>query len=137
MNELEHPELRGKRVLVVDDDADTREMLAVILESSGAVVATAESAAAAIASCEAARPDVLISDIGLPGEDGFSLMRRIRALPPSAGGDIPAIALTGYDTDDDRTRARREGFRERLTKPVALDAVVAAVVRALRPAAAG
>jgi CheY-like chemotaxis protein len=133
MNELECPDLRGKRVLVVDDDADTREMLAVILESSGAVVATAESAAEALAVCQTTRPDVLISDIGLPGEDGFSLMRRLRALPPSLGGDVPAIALTGYDSDADNTRAARDGFRERLTKPVALDAVLAAVARVLTP----
>jgi CheY-like chemotaxis protein len=128
MNAFECPELRGRHVLVVDDDADTREMLTVILESCGAVVVTAESAAEAFASCRETRPDVLISDIGLPGEDGFSLVRRIRELPPSLGGDIPAIALTGYDRD---TTIDCEGFREQLTKPVALDAVLAAVVRAL------
>jgi CheY-like chemotaxis protein len=132
-DELRFAELRGRRVLVVDDDADTREMLAVILESSGAVVATAESAAEALAACQAARPDVLISDIGLPGEDGFSLMRRLRALPAALGGDVPAIAMTGYDSDADKLQAARDGFCERLTKPVSLDAVLAAIVRALPP----
>jgi CheY-like chemotaxis protein len=132
MNELEHPELRGRKVLVVDDDADTREMLATILECSGALVSTAESAAEAVAACTQVRPDVLISDIGLPGEDGFALVRRIRALPASLGGNVPAIALTGYDSHADREQARREGFREQLTKPVALDAVIAAVIRALK-----
>ncbi len=135
-DELKFAELRGRRVLVVDDDADTREMLAVILEASGAVVATAESAAEAFAACQAAPPDVLISDIGLPGEDGFSLMRRVRALPAAQGGDVPAIAMTGYDSDADKLQASRDGFRERLTKPVSLDAVLAAVVRALPPLAA-
>lgn len=135
MNDLECPELSGRRVLVVDDDPDTREMLAVILESSGAIVTTAESAAEAFACCQASRPDVLISDIGLPGEDGFSLLRRLRTLPSSSPArDIPAIALTGYDTEADRAQAKRDGFCERLTKPVALDAVLAAVVRVLRPA---
>jgi CheY-like chemotaxis protein len=131
------PDLGGKRVLVVDDDADTREMLVVILESSGAIVTTATSAAEAIASCEETCPDVLISDIGLPGEDGFALMRRLRALPRSRGGEVAAIALTGYDSDADRAQARREGFGETLAKPVALDAVVAAVARALGLPAAG
>jgi CheY-like chemotaxis protein len=135
-DEVRFAELRGRRVLVVDDDADTREMLAVILESSGAVVATAESAAEALAACQAARPDVLISDIGLPGEDGFSMMRRLRALPAAMGGDVPAIAMTGYDSDADEAQAARDGFCERLTKPVSLDAVLAAVVRALPPLAA-
>jgi CheY-like chemotaxis protein len=133
MNEFECEALRGRRVLVVDDDADTREMLVVTLESSGAVVATAETVAEALAMCEAAPPDVIISDIGLPGEDGFSLVRRLRAFPPERGGNVPAIALSGYDSDADKRMAAREGFRESLTKPVALDEVVAAVVRALPP----
>jgi CheY-like chemotaxis protein len=130
MGHAELPELRGTRVLVVDDDADTREMLATILESSGAVVVTADSAADALAACAKALPDVLISDIGLPGEDGFSLMKQLRALPPSLGGDVPAIALTGYDSDPQGEAG--SVFRERLIKPVALDEVVAAVARALQ-----
>ena len=130
MNKVAFPGLRGKRVLVVDDDADTREMLSVILESGGVTVVLAESAAGALAACEAARPDVIISDIGLPGEDGFSLVRRLRALPSSRGGDVPAIALTGYDED---LRSGDGVFQERLTKPVALEAVVAAIARVLVP----
>ncbi|MGH7434382.1 MAG: response regulator [Polyangiaceae bacterium] len=130
-SELEHTGLLGRRILVVDDDADTREMLAVILESSGATVTTAQSAAEAIAICAKLRPDLLISDIGLPGEDGFSLVRRLRELPSALGGDIPAIALTGYDSEADNALADRAGFSERLTKPVSLDAVLEAVARVL------
>src|SRR6202035_783486 len=76
VSEFERPELRGTRVLVVDDDADNREMLAMILEYSGALVATADSAAEAMCVLERERSQVLISDIGLPDEDGFSLLRR-------------------------------------------------------------
>jgi CheY-like chemotaxis protein len=130
-NELEGSGLLGRRILVVDDDADTREMLAVILESSGAVVTTAQSASEAIAICAEHRPDLLISDIGLPGEDGFSLVRRLRERPSTQGGDVPAIALTGYDSEADDALAERAGFSERLTKPVSLDAVIAAVRRIL------
>src|SRR5579862_6689873 len=115
-SELASSGLLGRRILVVDDDADTREMLAVILESSGAVVTTAQSASEAIAICAELRPDLLISDIGLPGEDGFSLVRRLREQPSALGGDVPAIALTGYDSEADNALAERAGFCERLTK---------------------
>ena len=106
-------------------------MLAVILESSGAVVTTAQSASEAIALCAELRPDLLISDIGLPGEDGFSLVRRLRERSPAQGGNVPAIALTGYDSDTDVALAVRAGFTERLTKPVSLDAVIEAATRIL------
>src|SRR5271155_6109011 len=96
-NNLHCAALHGARVLVVDDDADTREVLTAVLELSGALVSTAESAAEAMRAFERDPPRLLISDIGLPDEDGFSLLRRVRALPASRGGTIPAIALTGYD----------------------------------------
>lgn len=131
MSNTEFPTLRGKHVLVVDDDADTRELLSVILDWAGAVVTTVGSAAEALAACASSRPDVVLSDIGLPGEDGFSLVRRLRALPGPRGGDVPAIALTGYDSPTDRARVEREGFFERLTKPVTPEAVLAAVARAV------
>ena len=105
MSTLERRELRGTRVLVVDDDADNREMLALLLEHSGAVVVTADCAAEALRVLESEpeheRSQVLISDIGLPGEDGFSLLRKVRTLTRSRGGDIPAIALTGYGPHED------------------------------------
>jgi CheY-like chemotaxis protein len=120
-------------VLVVDDDADNREMLAMILEQSGALVATAGSVAEALAVLARERSQVLISDIGLPDEDGYSLLRKVRALPKAGGGHIPAIALTGYGaTRDDRTHGTSEGFQAHLTKPVALDEMLSAIVRVLQ-----
>ena len=130
--ELQYPELRGVRVLVVDDDADNREMLATILEHSGALVATADSAAEALSAFGRAPPQVLVTDIGLPDEDGFSLLLKVRALPAEHGGDIPAIALTGYGLPDQRSPAGADGFQAHLTKPVAPDEVLAAIARVLR-----
>lgn len=131
MSELEFPELRGRKVLVVDDDGDNREMLATVLEQTGALVTTAESAAAALSAFQRDGADVLVLDIGLPDEDGFSLLRKLRA---SRGGSIPAIALTGYDSPEDRRQADGEGFQAHLTKPVALAHMLAAVARVLRSA---
>jgi CheY-like chemotaxis protein len=131
MSNPEFPALRGKHVLVVDDDADTRELLSVILNWAGAAVTAVGSAAEALDACASSSPDVVLSDIGLPGEDGFSLVRRLRALPGPRGRDVPAIALTGYDRASDRARVESEGFVERLTKPVTPDTVLAAVSRAV------
>jgi CheY-like chemotaxis protein len=131
MSELQRPELRGTRVLVVDDDADNREMLAMVLEHSGAIVTTADSAAEALRVLEREPFQVLISDIGLPDEDGYRLLRRVRMLSNACGGDIPAIALTGYGGHDDRAQARAGGFEAHLTKPVAIDEMLAAIVRVL------
>jgi CheY-like chemotaxis protein len=119
----------------VDDDADNREMLAMILEHSGAVVATADSASEALRVLERGDCQVLISDIGLPDEDGYSLLRRVRALPKARGGNIPAIALTGYGIEDDRAQTDAGGFQAHLTKPVAVDQMLAAIVRVLASSA--
>jgi CheY-like chemotaxis protein len=120
-------------VLVVDDDADNREMLAMMLEHSGAVVVTADCAAEALRVLESEqeheRSQVLISDIGLPGEDGFSLLRKVRTLARSRGGDIPAIALTGYGRHEDIGPTSSEGFQVHLTKPVELEEMLSAIVR--------
>lgn len=122
-------------MLVVDDDADQREMLTAVLEHVGAVVTTATSVAEALGQVEREPPDVVISDVGLPGEDGFTLASRLRD-GPSGGKDVPVIALTGYDAPQDHARALEMGFRAHLTKPVSLDellATLAAVVRAPGP----
>lgn len=132
MTQFDRPELRGTRVLVVDDDADNREMLAIILGHSGALVATADCAAEALCVLEREHSQVLISDIGLPGEDGFSLLRKVRALPASRGGNIPAIALTGHGSREDRAHTLGEGFQVHLTKPIALDEMLAALVGVLQ-----
>ena len=113
-------------MLVVDDDADNRDMLAMTLEQCGARVATASSAEEAVRIVEREVPQVLISDIGLPGEDGFSLLRRVRALP--RGGDVPAIALTGRG---DRAKTLAGAFEAHLTKPVGVDELLATIARVL------
>jgi CheY-like chemotaxis protein len=134
MSTLAHPQLLGTRVLVVDDDADNREMLAMMLEHSGVVVVTADSAAEALRVLESEqeheRSQVLISDIGLPGEDGFSLLRKVRTLARSRGADIRAIALTGYGRHED-LGPKGEGFQVHLTKPVELEKMLSAILRVL------
>lgn len=112
------PALAGVRVLVVDDEADTRELMASVLAEGEATVATAASAAEALALLQELRPDVLVSDIGMPGEDGYSLIRRVRALAPEAGGRTPAVALTAYARAEDRTRAMAAGFNVHVAKPI-------------------
>jgi PAS domain S-box-containing protein len=110
--------LPGVRVLVVDDENDSRAMLAAVLEGQGAAVTSAGSADEAVAAFERARPDIIVSDIAMPGQDGYSLIRRIRALGPEGGGRTPAVALTGRVTADDRTRALAAGFQAHVAKPI-------------------
>jgi PAS domain S-box-containing protein len=110
--------LDGIRVLVVDDDPVAREMLRALLERAGARVDESASAGAAFTALVGLRPDILVSDIEMPGEDGFSLLRRVRELPESRGGATPAVALTAYAQKADRHRALLAGFQEHLAKPV-------------------
>jgi PAS domain S-box-containing protein len=119
--------LDGLKVLVVDDEADTRELLSVVLTRCGAQVLTANSAAEAGDLLERLRPDILISDIGMPGEDGYELIRRIRSLPVEKGGRIPAVALTAYARTEDRLRVLRSGYQMHLPKPVEVSELVAIV----------
>lgn len=106
----------GRHVLVVDDDAATRELLMGLIERTGASVSTADSAAHAIESLHQKSPDVIIADIGMPGEDGYALMRRIRQLPPPTG-IVPAIALSAYTRAEDRDAASAAGFTSFIAKP--------------------
>ncbi|MBD0266939.1 MAG: PAS domain-containing protein [Cyanobacteria bacterium Co-bin8] len=110
--------LVGLRVMVVDDEADTREFLLAVLEEFGAVAIAAASAQEAFTYFQQDPPDILISDIGMPQEDGFSLIRKIRTLSPQAGGQIPAAALTAYVRGDDQQRALAAGFQMHIGKPV-------------------
>lgn len=114
--------LKGLKVLVVDDETDARDLLATLLKQNGADVtaaASAEEALALITQCSAEqRPDVLVSDIGMPGADGYMLIRRVRALAPDQGGRIPAIALTAYARTKDRIKALDAGFQSHVPKPV-------------------
>jgi CheY-like chemotaxis protein len=122
------PPLFGVRVLLVEDDLDTLELITLLLKKKGAEVTAADSAESALEALGRARPDVIVSDIGMPDVDGYELMRRVRALGPEAGGTTPALALTAYASDADRLRAVRAGFQQHLAKPVEPDALVAAVV---------
>lgn len=110
--------LRGLRVLVVDDEFDARTLLTTILEKSGAQVRAVSSTREALDSMPAWKPDVLIADIGMPVEDGYSLIRKVRALPREQGGQTPALALTAYARTEDRIRALSEGYQVHLAKPV-------------------
>jgi CheY-like chemotaxis protein/two-component sensor histidine kinase len=112
------PALQGLRVLVVDDEADTRDMLRAVLEHCHAEVITAGSASEALAAITQARPDVLISDVGMPEEDGYALIASVRALPAERGGRIPAAALTAYVRAEDRVKVLRSGFQLHVPKPV-------------------
>jgi CheY-like chemotaxis protein len=110
--------LRGVKVLYVEDDADTRLMVTVILESHGAQVTAVETAREALEVLPKLLPHVLLSDIGLPQEDGYTLIQKVRALPPGRGGLTPAAALTAYTSDGDRSRAWGSGFEEHAPKPM-------------------
>jgi len=105
------------RVMVVDDDRDSRELVTATLGYYGADVTAAESAAEAVALLPQVRPDVLLSDIGMSGEDGYSFLRRVRALPPDRGGAVPAVAITAYAGAGDRARALAAGFQLHIAKP--------------------
>jgi len=110
--------LDGVRVLVLDDEADLRLLLCEVLGRLGAIVEAVARAEEALAKVSAFRPDVLVSDIGMPGTDGHAFIRKVRALPPELGGETPAIALTAYARPDDSGRAVAAGFQVHVGKPV-------------------
>ncbi|WP_394846056.1 response regulator [Pendulispora brunnea] len=105
-------------VLVVDDDPSNLEALRLVLQRGGSRITTASSAAEAMEVFEQETPDVLLSDIGMPGESGYDLIRKVRELPKERGGDIPAAALTAYAEPEDREDALRSGFMMHIPKPV-------------------
>jgi PAS domain S-box-containing protein len=112
------PFLKGITVLVVDDEADTREVLSVMLSESGIEVTTAASVQEALKLLKSWQPKILVSDIGMPEEDGYSLIRQIRRLSPTEGGSIPAVALTAYSREEDRKQVLLAGFQMHVSKPV-------------------
>ncbi len=112
------PSLDGLRVIVVDDEVDSREFIIAALEQCGAQVTGVGSAKEAIEAVSQVKADVLVSDIGMPGEDGYSLIRKVRALSAEQGGQIPAVALTAYARAEDRTKAIAQGFQMHIPKPV-------------------
>jgi CheY-like chemotaxis protein len=120
-------DLEGIRVVVIDDQADARELVARVLSECGAEVTSSDDAAETLRLVETIRPHVLISDIGMPRVDGFELLRRVRALGASRGGMLPAIALTAFARTEDRTRALRAGFLMHIAKPVEAAELIASV----------
>jgi CheY-like chemotaxis protein/nitrogen-specific signal transduction histidine kinase len=124
--------LRGLNVLVVDDHADARDLVRVVLELQGAHVTTTASAGEALHELSNRPIDVLIADIGMPEQDGYSLIQAVRALGPTAGGNVPAIAATAYASIRERARALQAGYGWHLAKPVDPDQLVAAVLAAHR-----
>jgi CheY-like chemotaxis protein len=124
--------LRGARILVVEDTRAMRDALIYLLSRQGADVRAAASAAQAITTFTEFRPELLVCDISMPIEDGYSLLARIRAFSPEQGSDVPAVALTSFADEDDRRRALAAGFQVHMAKPVDIDGLVAALTRLRR-----
>ena len=125
--EFKRLNLSGIKVLVVDDQADARDLIKRVLEECDAHVVTAATASEALAAVEVERPDVLVSDIGMPDVDGYELLRKVRALGTARGGRLPAIALTAFARSEDRTRALHAGFLVHVSKPIEPSELVATV----------
>ena len=128
------PALAGVRVLVVDDERDAREIVSVILGEAGAEIATASGSREAVDLIDKWKPDILISDIGMPGESGYDLIRMVRTLPADHGGQTPAIALTAYARTQDRLKILSAGFQMHVPKPIEpieLATVVASLAKRL------
>jgi PAS domain S-box-containing protein len=121
------PTLVNLQLLVVDDDDDTREFLIALLEEEGAMVRSASSVAEALAELESSWPDVLLSDIGMPGADGYELIARVREMEVVRGGMMPAIALTAYARESERQQALEAGFQMHLSKPVEVPQLIAGI----------
>jgi signal transduction histidine kinase len=125
---LNKPEgLTGVRVLVVDDEQDTRRLISTVIAQSGAEVTACASAGEALETLKTWRPHILMSDIGMPGEDGYALIKQVRALPPERGGRTPAAALTAYARDEDRGRALAAGYQLHIAKPFNPQELLAAI----------
>ncbi len=124
--------LSGLRVLAVDDQPDTRELITLALMRYGAEMRVCTSASEALKVVQEWKPDVIVSDIGMPGEDGYELMENIRALKPKQGGKTPAVALTGYASATDESKALAAGYQAHLPKPVALAELAGTIARLAR-----
>ena len=125
--DFKHSDLSGIKVLVVDDEADARELIARVLSECDAEVLTAGTASEALTLIERERPQVLVTDIGMPDVDGYELLKQVRTLGYARGGKIPAVALTAFARSEDRTRALRAGFLAHVSKPVEPSELVATV----------
>jgi PAS domain S-box-containing protein len=125
-------DLNDIKILIVDDEPDTRDLVAFVLEQQGAQVITATSAHEALFILPQDRPDVLLSDIGMPEMDGYMLIQQIRALAPDQGGQIPAIALTAYAGDTNQQQVLAAGFQKHISKPIEPEELVQAIVALVR-----
>ncbi len=125
--------LRGARLLVVDDEPGARELMRALLERCGALVEVAASAAEGLALLRQVRPDLLLSDVGMPDEDGYEFIRKVRALSAEEGGRTPAVAVTAHARSEDRTRALLSGFRAHVSKPIEPAELVAVIASLLPP----
>lgn len=126
-------DLTGIRVIAVDDDPDARELLTVLLTQYGAEVLALSTAAEVLRHIEPFQPHVLVSDIGMPGMDGYSLIHQVRQLAPEQGGQTPAIALTAYARDEDYQKAIHSGYQQHISKPLEPEQVAQAVLTLVRP----
>ncbi|HLO47038.1 MAG TPA: response regulator, partial [Kamptonema sp.] len=127
-NEQPPSQLSGLQVLVVEDDADARQFLGTLLEEYGVTAIAVRSVAEAIAVLERWQPDILVSDIGMPLEDGYSLIRKVRAKETSQRQHLPAVALTAYAREQDRVQALAAGYDEYIAKPVDPEQLLGALV---------
>jgi CheY-like chemotaxis protein len=128
-NQLARRELGGLSVLLVEDELDTRELLLALFEVCGATASGTSSSADALEQFHRDRPDIIVSDVGLPGEDGLTFLRRLRQLP---GGDVPAVALTAFARPEDRHLALAAGFDAHVAKPIEPKEFLDVVTQVLR-----
>ncbi len=124
--------LSGINVLLVEDDGDARSLIQMVLELRGAKVTSAASAAEALKAFQIKIPDVLVSDIAMPDEDGYSLLRKVRSLPHERGGQTPAIALTGYASARDKADTFAAGYQAHLAKPLEPADLISAIESVVR-----
>jgi CheY-like chemotaxis protein len=130
--QVSEPDLSAVRVLIVDDDQDTLELVRIVLSSAGAVVRVAHASSETLRQVAEWKPDLLLSDITMPEEDGYTVIGRLRALPAELGGDTPAVALTAMAGDEDRARALAAGFQLHIAKPLEPGALLRAVTELTR-----
>jgi CheY-like chemotaxis protein len=121
--------LDGLRVLLVDDEAEARQIISTVITRTGAEVKSCESAHEALANLSEWKPDVILSDIAMPEEDGYSFIRKVRSLPRDKGGDTPAAALTAYARDVDRRQALAAGYQMHIAKPIGASQLVTMIAR--------
>ena len=126
-NVSKKPELKGLKVLVVEDEPDARDLLVVVFQLYGAQTLAVDSTSRALEELDHWKPDVIVSDIGMPEQDGYELIRRIRGLPAEHGGRTPAAALTAFASREDRQQALALGYQTHITKPFEPVALAAAV----------